>query len=376
MKPYELYTVDDFIEDTDFQDWVQGHSERESFWLSFLEHYPHQWVAFQQAERFIRAVRVAPEPLGEQEVRKEVERFLETDVSYRTHRHAVNPVVHPRFRRPVVLFPHLSRVHRVVWVLILAVVLGGYWWSNRPVAALAVISERAVAEPLVETTNNTRNLLRVVLTDGSEVMLSPKSELRYPARFTQKNRIVYLRGEAVFAVKRQAQPFLVYTGNMVTKVLGTRFVVRAFDEDRKITVQVLSGKVSVYQEKPDKVTTHRNEVKGLILTVNQAAIFEKNDGNLTKTLIANPTLLTKTIQPQPFSYDEVPLPVILHELEKAYGIPIQFDAQVFESSKITAVLSDESLYEKLDLLCKAASATYEITDGQIIISQISSHRTY
>ncbi len=376
MKPYDIYTVDDFIEDTDFQNWVQGHSERESFWLSFLEYYPHQRVAFQQAEQFIRAVRVAPEPLGEQEVRKEVERFLETDPAYRTHRRAVNPVIHPRYRRPPVVLPGLSRVHWSAWVLILVAVLGGYWWSESPVDPLAILPDQVVTEPLVETTNNTRNLLRVLLTDGSEVMLSPKSELRYPARFTEKTRVVYLSGEAVFAVKRQTKPFLVYTGNMVTKVIGTRFVVRAFDQDRKITVQVLSGKVSVYQENPEKVATHRNEVKGLILTVNQAAIFEKNDGNLTKTLIANPSLLTKAIQPQPFSYDEVPLPVILRELEKAYGIPIQFDAQVFESSKITAVLADESLYEKLDLLCKAASATYEITDGQIVVSQTSSHRSF
>ena len=369
MKPYEIYTVDDFIEDTDFQDWVQGHSERESFWLSFLDEYPYQRVAFQQAKVFIRAVRVAPETLSENEARKEVERFLETGASYRTYRHGINSVVHPRNRRPKVVFPRWYRFPWSVWVMLVVVGSGGYWWTNRPIGQPMPIATRPLTNELVETTNNTQHRLRVGLTDGSEVMLSPKSTLRYPSRFTQKARIVYLKGEAVFSVKRQTKPFLVYTGNMVTKVLGTRFVVRDFDQDGKITVQVLSGKVSVYQQGSNEPDTHRKEVKGLILTVNQAAIFEKNDGNLTKTLVVNPTLLTKPERPASFAYDEVPLPVILRELEKAYGIPIQFDAQSFESSKITAVLSDESLYEKLDLLCKAASASYEITDGQIVISR-------
>jgi len=74
-------------------------------------------------------------------------------------------------------------------------------------------------------------------------------------------------------------------------------------------------------------------------------------------------------QPGSFIYDEMPLPVILCELETAYGIPIQVDTQSFATTRITAKLSEESLYEKLDLLCKAAQATYEITDGQIIISR-------
>lgn len=72
-----------------------------------------------------------------------------------------------------------------------------------------------------------------------------------------------------------------------------------------------------------------------------------------------------------FVYDEMPLPLILQELEASYGIPIQFDEQTFDACKITATLTNESLYEKLDLLCKAASATYEITDGQIVISRKS-----
>ena len=363
MKNYETYTVEDFIRDEDFQDWVRGRVNRDEFWRAFLKKYPGKQTAFQQAEQFIRATNVAPERISEAEIRKETEAFIDKASAYSPKRYA---------------FPEPDQDqdqsdNPVRWTLAIAAVFvavmgfGWYFFDKKPEQWVVQLSVNSAIQ-LVETTNDSQQLLRVVLNDSSEVLLSPKSRLRYPSRFSGNSRIVYLQGEGSFSVKRQRQPFMVYTGEMITQVLGTRFVVKAFDRDQKITVQVLSGKVSVYKKKPEQVPDNK-EVNGLILNANQAAIFEKSDGNLTKTLVAKPLLIAKRAKEIPFVYDEVPLPVILHELEKSYGIPIQFDEQLFESSKITAILSSESLYEKLDLLCKAASASYEITDGQIVISR-------
>ncbi|GAB4042155.1 FecR family protein [Spirosoma jeollabukense] len=369
MKNYNSYRVEDFIQDDDFRNWVQGRSNQDSFWLSFLKQYPEKVEAMQQAERFIRATQVLPERISDLEIRKEANLFIERASAYIPNRQ--NPL--PGFHRKRSLWDtRLSFRWCASVAALLALIIGMNWYVSRSKPA-ELTPQRAQLSTvhLVETTNDTQHPLRVVLNDSSEVLLSPQSQLRYPARFTGNSRTVYLKGEATFAVRRQNQPFMVYTGDMVTKVLGTRFVVRAFDLDKKITVQVVSGKVSVYKEKPKQAPGDK-EVNGLILHANQAAIFEKSDGNLTKTLVANPTLVTKNVKEAPFVYDEVALPVILRELEKSYGIPIQFDEQSFETCKITATLSTESLYEKLDLLCKAAPATYEITDGQIVISRKSS----
>ncbi|GAB3910090.1 hypothetical protein GCM10028803_49180 [Larkinella knui] len=363
MKNYETYTVEDFIQDDDFQDWVRGRGKRDGFWRSFLKNYPEKQDAFRQAEQFIRAASVAPERLTEAEIRKETEGFIEKAGAYIPDRHAV-----PEGDQDGKWTGNVVR-----WVLAVAAVFGivmGFGWyllDKKPLQRVARLSDIATGQ-LVETSNDTQQLLRVVLSDSSEVLLSPQSRLRYPSQFPGNSRVVYLQGEGSFSVRRQRQPFMVYTGEMITQVLGTRFVVKAFDRDQNMTVQVLSGKVSVYKKKPERVPDSK-EVNGLILNANQAAIFEKSDGNLTKTLVAKPLLIEKRSQEIPFVYDEVPLPVILRELEKSYGIPIQFDEQTFETSKITAILSSESLYEKLDLLCKASSASYEITDGQIVISR-------
>lgn len=365
MKNYEEYNVEDFIQDESFRDWIQGRSEQETFWLSFLQQYPQKKESFREAERFIRAATVTDEPLGEREIRTEVEQFLERAADNQPL--STYPAVSEE--APETHYRQRSWGYLVAIAAALVVALGLGWYlkdgqtENSPIAAKSGFPTNA----LVETTNPTQQPLRVLLSDSSEVILSPNSRLRYPSQFTDTARVVYLSGEAGFSVNRQNRPFLVVTGEMITKVLGTRFVVSAYDHNPKITVQVQSGKVSVYRADPDR-TLGSKEVNGLILTANQAAIFEKSLHHLSKTLVANPLPIRKKAVELDARYDEVPLPTILHELENNYGIMIQFDEQNFKSCRITATLSNETLYEKLDLLCKTVSASYEIVDGQIVVS--------
>ncbi|MBD2704143.1 FecR family protein [Spirosoma sp. BT702] len=369
MKNYDSYGAEDFIQDEDFRDWVQGRSSQETFWLSFLQQHPQKQEAFHLAERFIRAASVTSDEIGEAEIRKETEQFLGKAAAYIPHRKVIREPIRSA-RKPSTARYRLGK--RVVLAMLMVVLAGLSWYvtTESRTQLMPHLAKRSTANQLVITANDSQQPLRVVLGDSSEVLLSPKSQLRYPSQFAGATRTVYLKGEAQFSVKRRNQPFMVYTGDMVTKVLGTRFVVRAFDLDKKFTVQVLSGKVSVYKPSPNQ-SPNNKEVKGLILHANQAAIFEKSDGNLTKTLVTNPALTTQEADENQFVYDEVALPLILREVELSYGIPIQFDEQSFETCKITATLSNESLYEKLDVLCKAASASYEITDGQIVITRKS-----
>ena len=369
MKNYEQYSAEDFIQDEDFRDWVQGRGQQETFWLSFLKKYPEKAGVFRQAERFIQATATADEPLSEREIRSEVQRFLDhtTDRQTADDQQQLSPESEQKGRYR--FFSHPTFRYLLAAAAVAGMVLGISWHLSRTPAP---ISKGGSTSPsannlLVETTNPTRQPLRVWLSDSSEVVLSPQSHLRYPSQFTDTARVVYLVGEAIFSVNHQKRPFMVVTGEMVTKVLGTRFVVSAYDKNPEMTVQVLSGKVSVYHAEPDRAVGSK-EAKGLILTANQAAIFEKSRHYISKSLVANPAVIQKTTVDPEVRYDEIPLPDILHELETSYGIAIQFDEQNFKTCRITATLADETLYEKLDLLCKTVGASYEIVDGQILLS--------
>ncbi len=366
MKDYEHYTVEDFIRDEHFRDWVQGRSREESFWPDFLQKFPGKKSELQQAEHVIRAANPVGEPLTEHEVRLEVQRFLA-----KTGREASRNAAGNFHRREA------APIRRVPWSILryaaaaLVVLVGGTVWYLANDATMLPEKAAVNARPnhsLVETSNPTTGPLRLRLGDDSEVVLSPDSKISYPAQFADSARIVYLTGEASFSVERQERPFLVVTGGMVTKVLGTKFVVRAFSQENKFSVQVISGKVAVSSTDPAKTLSSR-EINGLILTANQAAVFEKDLRHLSKTLVANPLVVAQADGLPPENrYEETALPDILIELERTYGIPIQFDAPSLRNCRITATFSNETLYEKLDLLCKTVAASYEIVDGQIVVS--------
>jgi transmembrane sensor len=364
MKNYESYTMVDFIQDEDFRDWVQGQKSRETFWMSFTEKYPDKKDMLRQAEHLIRAAHVNPERITEKEIRSEVELFIERA----TTGHSRTDIIEERHRLEKKLYWYNILRWGLSAAAMVLVAVGINWYLRAPNEINpGMVAESRSNSNMVLTSNDTEKPLRILLVDSSEVILNPKSRLSYPVQFSDSARVVYLVGEASFSVKRQGQPFMVYTGEVVTRVLGTRFVIRAFDLDKKITVQVQTGKVSVYVAKPKQVP-NKKEVNGLIITANQEAVFEKSISQLSKTVVANPLKLTKEAPLDVFKYEEVPLPSILRELEKTYGIPVQFDEENFQSCKITATLSNESLYEKLDVLCKAVAASYEIVDGQIVLS--------
>lgn len=360
MKKYEEYTALDFVKDDSFRDWVQGNGRDEGFWMHFLQQHPEKRADIRQAEFLVRAMNVAPESLSEKEIRQEVTQFLEKINSTPEKTTKSSVIERPRrwWQRKIYQF--------AAAVALLVIAISTWWMADSTKKQLVAAAKNETIKSLAEAVNDTEGPLMLTLDDGSVVRLSPHSRLKYAPKFTGEVREVFLTGEAHFEVVKKLQPFLVQTGKVTTKVLGTSFVVRAYESDRRVTVQVRSGKVSVYTNDKQN-TASGTTTKGVILTANQAAVFEEKERQLSKTLVVQPILLRPEVVVNHFEYDETPLSQVIKQLEQAYGIHFQFDNEVLKNCKITATLSNESLYDKLNLLCKITGATYEIVDGQIII---------
>ncbi len=115
---------------------------------------------------------------------------------------------------------------------------------------------------------------QVTLADGSRVWLNAGSTLRYPSRFDDGSREVFLEGEAYFDIREQADrrtngrkaPFCVVTGSQAVEVLGTEFNVSAYADDRETKTTLLEGRVqivncesgAVNQLRPGQQATTRN----------------------------------------------------------------------------------------------------------------------
>jgi ferric-dicitrate binding protein FerR (iron transport regulator) len=95
-----------------------------------------------------------------------------------------------------------------------------------------------------------------MLPDGSRVRLAPSSRLTVSKDFGSATRTTTLSGEAFFEVVRSAgAPFIVHSGSVATRVLGTKFDVRHYPGDKSVHIAVVSGKVVAHGATDDVTLT-------------------------------------------------------------------------------------------------------------------------
>lgn len=88
---------------------------------------------------------------------------------------------------------------------------------------------------------------RLILPDGTKAWLNAASSLRYPVRFTGKDRTVEIAGEVFLEVTTDKQkPFVVQTGIQRIQVLGTEFNVRNYSE--KVITTLVRGRIALSEE--------------------------------------------------------------------------------------------------------------------------------
>ncbi|TAG22303.1 MAG: FecR family protein [Cytophagia bacterium] len=356
-KLYSNYTVEEFIIDDDFIRWVKYPTEEsDSFWQSFLNNQPAQTSTVRQARLAVQQLVIA----SKQAISTGEIPVIWTDIET----HLKDQSQHGKRSLSI----HWSKLAAAASV-ILALGLG-YWWAVKPAQNSKEIYSQMILKtksPLKEVINNSASKQAIIMSDGSKVVLEPNSRLSYSESFEGANREVYLLGEAFFEVERNPKkPFLVYANGLIAKVLGTSFWVKAYEKDQQVTVLVKTGKVSVFSNKiaqnPDP------ETAGVVLTPNQKVVFEKEDARLTRTLAEKPLLILSARELQQFSFTNAPIAEIFRAFEKAYGVEIIFDEEVMTNCHLTTSLTNETLFEKLDIICEGIESSYKVVDAQVIIS--------
>lgn len=151
---------------------------------------------------------------------------------------------------------------------------------------------------------------KLILSDGTEVILNAESKLEFPIRFTGNNRKVYLTGEAYFKVSKDSKhPFIVETEKLSTTVLGTEFNLKAYPEsDSHVTL--ISGSVSVRSFKNKEVVLKPGE---------DVALGSGNVFNITCV----DTEYYMQWKEGFFYFDNLPLIDILKEIGRWYNVDIE-----------------------------------------------------
>jgi ferric-dicitrate binding protein FerR (iron transport regulator) len=265
---------------------------------------------------------------------------------------------------------------KIAAAIALLITVGGAlaltFFKTQESSPTAHVTVKQYDNKLIETKNNGTTAHRITLSDGSVVTLEPQSLIRYPEVFASDKRLIELSGEAFFNVKKDLlKPFIVYSDEIVTRVLGTSFRITAFDDREEIVVAVKTGKVSVYQkEQADK----SSEIADVILTPNQQLVYKRSQEMLEKQVVPTPSIVSVDSSTYfQMEFDGMPVTEIFEALEKNYGIDIQFDKDILEACVLTTKMTEEGFYERMEVICKAINAEYTNTDGAVIVTSKGCH---
>jgi ferric-dicitrate binding protein FerR (iron transport regulator) len=376
MGNFECNNMEDLVFSRSFRNWVLNRESSETgFWENWIARNPDKAELVRYAKAVIYALHLNTATLSEEVIDDEVRKALLRLKEAPRYIPLDGPDGQPgrgwaRGPRP--------RRFMVAATLFLAIALAGFLFYRTGIHphrdGLQSFLAGHKSDPVPQQAVDALTDQTISLPDGSVVRLTKGSRLYYSAKLAGGSREVFLEGEAWFEIKKNApRPFYVYTGQVITKVLGTGFIVRSLSSDSVTTVTVRTGKVSVYREDDYfSPSAEKGEPAGIILIPNQQVVYDREKDRLYKTLAASPERLAETPD-TPLVFQGTPVNQVFGRLQQWYGIPIVFDEEAVSSCSLNATMGEkDSFYERLNMICKAIGASYEDIDGTIVVTVIRS----
>ncbi|SDE35256.1 FecR family protein [Pricia antarctica] len=191
----------------------------------------------------------------------------------------------------------------------------------------------------------------ISLIDGSRVIINAKSELTYNSKSWDKNRELYLKGEAFFKVKK-GKTFTVRTNNGSVTVLGTQFDVNSFNDFFEVTC--FEGSV--------KVVDNNNENEVIILP-GQAVKY------VGRAVSTENLSMTQDVPSWVFgesSFRKTPLKNVIRALENQYNVQVNLNG-IDGSIIYTGSFTNDNLEMALASIFKTIDIEYTVRDNKIVL---------
>lgn len=195
-----------------------------------------------------------------------------------------------------------------------------------------------------------------ILQDGTKVWINSASELKFPMAFIGNNREVFVEGEAYFEVaKDQDHPFIVHAGEAAIRVLGTKFNVAAYPEDKKVSTTLTAGKVKV-----------EGWGRDMDLEPGFQAVLDMQSGVMEKHRVDTAMYVSWTRGI--WEYENMPLFEITKQLSRWYDVNFIFSAPEFRNRRFTGVVKRyDVLNHILEIIEKTTNVRFTIHRKDIAI---------
>ncbi|MFD2941029.1 FecR family protein [Flavobacterium notoginsengisoli] len=199
---------------------------------------------------------------------------------------------------------------------------------------------------------------KITLSDGTSVNMNAGSSLKYPVQFIKgHNREVILEGEAFFDVEKdKAHPFIVKTRGVNVKVLGTKFNVSSYKEDKDINTVLIEGSVSLADAHNTNKAILEPGEKGSWSSEKAEIEIDKVDTRFYTEWINGEIVFRKT------AFRD-----IIIKLERTYDVTIENNRTDILDKKFNASFNKniESIEKVLETMSKIQGFTYK-KEGKLI----------
>lgn len=275
-------------------------------------------------------------------------------------------------------------VIKVIMYACLAGLFVGGWFivkrTPQQVSNIALHDQRQYSRT-VATQNGSRS--RTVLPDGTTVWLNAGSKLLYDSNFAGPTRDVKLEGEAYFDVtKNPLKPFIVHTGGINIKVLGTAFNVRSYPEDKTVETTLIRGLVQVTRN-------DQPQQKPIFLHPDEKLVVDKyidDASNITAVKPAGTTPVFKLARLDSLSNETERLETawvynrlefrgddfeaLATRLERWYNVSIVFEDEKVKQLTFNGSFENETVEQAFAALQTAVPFNYTIHGNEIRITSI------
>ena len=237
------YFDDDFkklILDEKFQQWVYEPSEQlNAYWNEWLSKNPDKKDVVEETRKFILALDFKPHYPLEKEFQEDWEKLNQRIEQYEQEK----IISENSSSKAGTLFKsfktrRLQTITAIAASILVLFVITWLFFLNNNKNTLQVFQTKFAQTQ------------KIVLPDGSEVVLNANSSIKYADVWKSETiREVWLEGEAFFTVKKTSdrQKFIVHSGEIDVEVLGTEFNVNTRHKTPRVVLN--SGKVRVTQNK-------------------------------------------------------------------------------------------------------------------------------
>ncbi|MEL7585892.1 MAG: FecR domain-containing protein [Prolixibacteraceae bacterium] len=260
---------------------------------------------------------------------------------------------HPKFRFSVTRFARIYQ--KVAAFMLIPLIIAGilYWLSP-------FLSDSG---QYTETFAPRGQKSQIILSDGTKVWLNSETKIRYPGSFDKGQRDVYLTGEAFFEVSRnKLRPFVVHTPDLKIKVLGTKFNIKAYPDEKEIATSLFEGKVSLVWHDAASSGPVEKEMEP-----RQSFVFDKSTHQLAPGRFSNEEI--DGWKKNQLIFKDDTFSKLVRKVERWYDVEIIYDEKEFDDRQLTVELYEG---ERLDRLMQVISLTlsvdYQYENGKIILT--------